>query len=223
MRLQWIQDTGSPRLLLVFLGWGMDPAPVAHLIPVPGEDTGLLWDYRDLTLPAGLAERCQRAEAVRVLAWSWGVWVCGTLQPHVLGPLGQALAVNGTLAPLDPDRGIRPRFLTSPVSDRTLPTVWHAMAPSGPARNAFQAALPGRVAHELWEERTQLTAAAAHLPVPFPFHHALISRRDQVIPPEAQLRQWEGQVPVTLLEAPHYPFHLWSSWEDPFQVVGHEH
>ena len=44
---------------------------------------------------------------------------------------------------------------------------------------------------------------------------ALVSEQDRILLPENQRRCWERYaVPVQSIDGPHYPFHLWPSWEE---------
>ena len=68
MKHELIHSENSPRLLLIFAGWGMD-ADVFRDIRRPGYDVMVVWDYRsffiDWSCTASYTEIC-------LLAWSMG-------------------------------------------------------------------------------------------------------------------------------------------------------
>lgn len=78
MKAEWIVRKGNTDLLLFFNGWGMDRRVADWLVSAwpdsAGRDIAVLYDYRNLSIPAWLGEVMAEARAVDLVAWSLGVW-----------------------------------------------------------------------------------------------------------------------------------------------------
>ena len=100
MNQSFATPPSNQRLILIFLGWGMDAAPFSSLSK-PGYDIMLLSDYsgfrpdEDTDLLA--ASICNYQEIV-VMAWSFGVRIAADFLAGWRRklPITRAVAINGT-------------------------------------------------------------------------------------------------------------------------------
>ena len=181
---QLFKGERADRLLLFFLGWGMDPEP---LLPMLGAvDTRLVWDYTELgklsALPAG--------KPVHLMAWSMGVWAAG----HVLGdavPLASATAVNGTPYPIDDARGIPEAVFKGTLegfSEAGLLRFRRRMCGGAEALKGFLEHAPKRGVEDLRAELASLGRAIRAEPAPkLRWTRALACAGDRIFPPASQL------------------------------------
>lgn len=210
MNIARVSGSGNARALVIFAGWGMDRRPFEGLHK-SGYDIFIIWDYRsealDTAALGGYSEVC-------VMAWSWGVLPAARfLAGHHGLPVTLAVAVNGTLHPVDDRRGI-PRDIFQGTHDsldpRRLMKFYRRMMPDTAAMERFRAVMPERHTEELKEE---LRAIAA-MPVPdaveerglaAQFDTVVLSRGDAIIPYANQCDAWEGIAACESVDGAHYP------------------
>ncbi|MBE6441959.1 MAG: DUF452 family protein [Desulfovibrio desulfuricans] len=200
----------APTLELFFTGWGMDARPFARAVQSPrmrGCDFALCYDYSDtdFSLPdvSGYAQ-------VRVRAWSLGVYAAAVALAGTRLPVERAVAVNGTLYPVDDERGI-----PTAVYDATLRGLEGDAALSvverftrrmcGPYLEDFAAQRPARSVDSLRDELAAVRAHAASRRGPLftAWDLAVLSRRDRIFPIDNMRRAWAG-TPIAVLDGPHY-------------------
>ena len=203
------QECGSDRLIVFFTGWGMDHRAAAHL-DAAGYDVWSVADYTEpveLTIPARYRER-------HLVAWSLGVRAaaeCG-------GEYTDALAVNGTLRPIDAAEGIAPEIFDGTIrnwpEERARERFMLRMTGSRAALEAFPR--PERTADSQLAELRALAERFRGGDAGRGFYtRALIGTRDKIFPAAAQRNAWDrAGVPATEFEAPHAPFAQFHSWDE---------
>ncbi len=210
MRIRCVSDCGSSRALIIFAGWGMDSHPFEGLFK-SGYDIFVVWDYRSLALDFSSLERY---DELCVIAWSWGVLPAARfIETHSGLPVTLAVAVNGTLYPVDDARGIphaifQGTFAT--LDERRLMKFYRRMMPDAMAMERFRAALPQRQVDELKDE----LKALASMPVPDEdeacrlsdlFDSVMLASSDAVIPYASQCEAWRRHHAQQHIEGAHYP------------------
>ena len=215
MKWLFLKRDDSSRLTVFFAGWGMDERPLAHLA---GGDADFLLCY-DYTTPPDWADAdwaefektLASYERVSLAAFSLGVWAAA----ETFGPLRisfeEAVAINGTLRPIDPDYGIPPeRFARTAEkwSEKTRMRFYRRMCGDAKTLEFFLARAPARSVDSQREELLavgrRIADGVAETTI---FHRAFVGSRDRIFPPEAQRRFWETE-DVEVIESPtaHYPF-----------------
>jgi hypothetical protein len=218
MQSVW-QLNDRKELLLFFSGWGMDERPTAHL--AAGRfDVCTCFDYN--TLDTDETSRWARYDRVTVAAWSMGVWAAEQVLAGLNIAVEQAVAINGTPKPVDDAQGIPVQLAQATLDGLTpdsLRRFYRRMLGGGNLLKEMElsCSLP---AVDFDERREELCRIIARRPYPesgFVWSKALISTADAIFPPENLRAAWQGRAEVVELDAPHYPFHLFRSWEE---VVG---
>lgn len=209
MQTCWLSRTGQSSCLLFFAGWGMDPAPFRPLAPA-GHDLLLFYDYRELaeTDPTALLPRGYRR--LNLLAWSMGVWVAAHLLAGCRQQLGTAVAVNGTLRPIDDRAGIPVQAyaeMLATFSPRALLDFYASMFVDPAGLEQFLANRPGRPAEQVRAELAALRAHyLAHGPAADIYSRRLVGSRDRIFAARAQVRCW-GRERCQTFQGPHFPFY----------------
>ena len=217
MTSHWIQHEHNPNLIVVFNGWGMDQHPLRSLHCDPQDDVLLFYDYRDLTLDDEVLHQCQHYTDVSVIAWSMGVWAYARLSSHLSGRVSRAIAVNGTCLPIHEQYGISPHLYQATLSHfsaQSREKFFKRMCTSREIFNRFHESQPQRI---LAGQQEELLAIQQQAISPFPleafcYTHAIIGRKDRIIPVRNQQHFWEQHAPYTLIDAPHFPFFRWKRW-----------
>lgn len=215
MRTCWLTRTGQPSCLLVFAGWGMDPAPFRPLAP-KGHDLLLFYDYRELDEPDPAVLLPREYQRLSLLAWSMGVWVAGHLLAGGRQQLSTAVAVNGTLTPIDDRAGIpAPAYeeMLTTFSPQSLLDFYARMFADQAGLDRFLANRPRRPAEEV---RAELAALRAHYlalgPAADIYSRKLVGSRDRIFAARAQVRSW-GKGQCRTLQCGHFPFYD-LGWDD---------
>lgn len=197
MKVQWIRKRGERALLVLFDGWGMDfPRLSQWPERFPGSDFLAVSDYTVPDCP-GISEAVSY-ETCAVLAWSLGVWSFAASGLSDRLPPGPRIALNGTLTPIDEQRGIPP-------------AVFHGTAENWlneRARRKFLLRMTGSdkpvSGRSPEDQKAELEALAVRIggqEVPAnPYGIVFCGKRDRIFPFAAQKRFWESHPETELRE-----------------------
>lgn len=117
MKLHWQkQSSETTRLLLIFSGWSVDWHLFARYDYPAGYDVAVVWDYTVLSNDI-FADLRDYDETV-VIAWSFGVASFNVLHQSLPSRLNLncAIAVNGTISPVDDNFGIPENIFSATLS-----------------------------------------------------------------------------------------------------------
>lgn len=201
MKSVFTQHNNATRLILFFSGWGMDPEPFRNL-QRDGYDVLVVYDY---VIADGDVERLMAklegyAEIV-VVAWSFGVFFANLILKGRGLPVSAAIAVNGTLYPVDDRRGIPYRVFALTLRTLSEKSVkFFNLRMCGPLYDTFAANAPKRDIESL---RKELEVFATSFPgvgreTDF-WTRIIVSRHDVIFPPDNQLAAW-GEERCTIIE-----------------------
>lgn len=224
MRAEWIVHEGASGLLFFFNGWGMERRTADHLVSAwgapEGADLVLLYDYSDLSLPDWLREAMHEADTIDIMAWSLGVWAASSAG---LDRVDRAVAINGTLFPVDAERGIPPEIFRGTLEqwDDSARRRFERRMFAGVPPPAAEAAASVRSSAEQKEELGSIEAAIASAQegqqAIWRYSRVITGGRDLIFSPENQRRAWPEMTPVTLLDdMPHFPFFHLKGWREVF-------
>ncbi len=212
MEKEFITYASNRRLLLLFLGWGMDATPFRDLHK-PGYDILAVFGYEHTGNDAFgmLSQQVQGYDEVITVAWSFGVRIATEflrIYRHRL-PLTGCIAVNGTPFHIDDKRGIPHAIAEGTLqglSEQSLRKFRRRMFATADAFSAFCETAPRRTFDSMHNELEEFVDMD---PSPYPevWQRAVVSGADRIFPPENQLRAWkEAEVEIDLLpDAPHFP------------------
>ena len=233
MKQTWLQRVGHPHVLLFFAGWAMDERPFRRL-RTGRYDVCVCHDYRGLApgLPEPLFHGAihhehdvavngwlalgDAYEKITVVGWSFGCAVAARVMAGARWRVREALAINGTVVPEHEELGIPGRWLDATARNMLnggWPKFVRRMCSATAARQDFQAHCPQRDLAGSVAELEELRRLSA--PTVCGFSRALVGSEDKIILPRNQRCCWEKYgIAARTITAPHYPFHLWESWED---------
>jgi biotin synthesis protein BioG len=172
-------------------------------------DLLLCYDYRNLELDAIVMEEMSHYNRITLVAWSFGVWVA---QQTTLPPIAEAIAINGTISPVDAEKGIRPDVFMATLStwsEENRNRFNRRMCGSSETLALFTSISPNRSAVDQQEELARLQEhlqTAGTTTAAWSYNHAIIGGRDLIFPAQQQSSAWKG-IPQTLIsDMPHFPF-----------------
>jgi biotin synthesis protein BioG len=109
MKKLWINKKNNPDLLLFFNGWGMDEKPFNHLAVDNDLDILMVYDYTTLDD----VKELDAYKTVHLVAWSLGVFAAAKVLAGK--KFASAVAINGTLKPIDEGEGIAPAIFQGTI------------------------------------------------------------------------------------------------------------
>ena len=202
MRYKWLNKVNNQKLIIFFNGWGMDEKVVAHL---DCEDFDLLmfYDYNTLDTDFDFSLLNIYSEK-NLIAWSMGVMI-GSKYINK-NTLTQAIAINGTLKPIDTEYGIHPRIYDLTVKgfdengrDKFISSMFEEK------RNI-------NCSRDIKNQHSELIALKNYqADSNFKYNKILISDNDKIIPTKSQTKFW-GIEPN--LKGGHCPFFSFTKWSE---------
>ena len=211
MNIDFLRRSGSPTLELFFAGWGMDSRPFAWAADSPHTadcDFAVCYDYTDIQL-----DKVNQANAklhgyskVRVRAWSLGVYAASLVLPDMGCAISTAVAINGTLWPVDDELGIPHAVYDATAANLTAESLERFnRRMCGAHRAVFEQRRPLRTVDSLRAELLNIRECAADRAKPqfTGWTQAVLSSRDKIFPIANMRRAWPA-TPQLELDEPHY-------------------
>ena len=211
MNIDFLRRSGSPTLELFFAGWGMDSRPFAWAADSPHTadcDFAVCYDYTDIQL-----DKVNQANAklhgyskVRVRAWSLGVYAASLVLPDMGCAISTAVAINGTLWPVDDELGIPHAVYDATAANLTAESLERFnRRMCGAHRAVFEQRRPLRSVDSLRAELLHIRECAADRTRPqfTGWTQAVLSSRDKIFPIANMRRAWPA-TPQFELDEPHY-------------------
>ncbi len=228
MKTVWLRKNCAEELLIFFNGWGMDRRIGDHLL---GEslseefqaDVLLCYDYSTLEPEPNFMLEVSRYNRITIVAWSFGVWVAQHIE---LPPIAYAIAINGTLHPVNGEKGINHQVFQATLatySEKSRSRFNRRMCGTGEVLALFSGMSPDRAASDQREELERLqehflthdSAGSAG----WRYHHAIIGGRDLVFPAEQQYHAWRGVPQTIIADMPHFPFFHFRSLQEVLACI----
>lgn len=214
MKICKYKNEGNDRLLLFFNGWSASPRLFTRIEPETDMDYWVAYDYRG---GFELDESIFFYKEVTVIAWSLGVFVATfSLIGHRL-PIVRAIAVNGTLFPVDNRWGIPCNVFWGTLKNLNAEAMRRFNRRMCGNQLVLQhySQLPAYPLDEIREELKSLSTVVTTDCSCSPFWtEAIISTEDCIFPPQNMRTYWEGRCAIREIKAPHYPFYLWERWSE---------
>lgn len=215
MKGAWLHKKERKSLILFCNGWGMDGNPFRSLAAVQF-DVYMLYDYRQLSMPAEVDRMFEKYNDIHLIGWSMGVWVGQRLFADKRERLSGSLAVNGTLCPIDDRYGIPKDIFAETLTtfnEAARSRFYRRMCREKSNLRSFLARQPVRTIDDQKEELAALRDMADCIEVDEAIYRQIIvAEYDWIIPTENQKNYWQGRRVVSVAGF-HYLFNLWQSWD----------
>ncbi len=208
---------GNEKLLLFFSGWAASPEVFQHLRMESDTDLWICYDYRELNFEE---ETLSFYKEIRLVAWSLGVWVAATILGKKQRSFTEAIAIGGTLCPIHDQWGIPEAIFRGTLDNITEEGIHRfnrRMCGGREQLKAYEQILP-RPLTDIRKELETLYAEIKKTPAAFPLFdrwtYTLIPSGDRIFPAENLRAFWQNRCSIIEIEAPHYPFYLWTQWNE---------
>lgn len=206
-----VNNKENNRLILIFAGWGSSPSTFFDC-KMPGWDTLIAYDYDDFIFPTELVEKYT---TVYLYAWSLGVYAAQRSLNNV--NITAAFAINGTLHPVDNERGIAKAVFSATrenLSDRNLAKFRRRMVATSSEYTQLLKLLPENPDIEQLklqlltiEDDCETNCNVKSVLNNIRWNRAYISADDHIFPAPAQRTSWESlsnSPTIISLDGSHY-------------------
>ena len=215
MKNCWLHSGQSSRLILFFAGWGSSPAYFDQMV-AHDWDVWMFYDYRSAGLPDDFEQTMALYDEVALIGWSFGVSMANHLCKPWQSHFSQAVAINGTLNPVDDREGIPVAIFNGTLqglNPQGLLKFNRRMVVEKDHGVQIAEASKHRPFNEVSDELvcfSQLMAKSENCL----FIKALIGTQDRIFPPDNQMVFWGNRVESTCVELGHFVFFNLTCWDD---------
>lgn len=183
-----------------------------------GHDVLHCYDYRSTVLSTDVLEAIAGYDERTLVAWSLGVWAA---RRAGLEGIERALAVNGTMTPVNREKGIPPDIFRATLDnydEENRTRFMRRMCGSSALFEAFLDVAPLRTADDQKDELASILQnvmqGGTGCSPSWSYTHALIGGRDIIFPPKAQELAWHGVKCERAGGMPHFPFFEFGNWPE---------
>lgn len=203
MKTKWLVKEQNHSLIIFFNGWGMDEHPIKK-IDWGQNDVLMIYDYSSI-LPL---ENLQEYRYKSVIAWSMGVMIADKILSNNSNlKIDKAIAINGTLFPIDKKYGILPKIYDLTLNNFSKNTRDKFFSNMFENNEIEKIDFPNRTLDSQKKELEFLKEIAQNKEQNLYFDLAIVSDNDKIIPTNNQLHFWEEQsTPIKRINTGHYPF-----------------
>ena len=200
MKYKWLNERNNNKLIIFFNGWGMDEAVVSHL---EYEDFDVLMFYDYNSLITDFDFKCLDKYIDKYLiSWSMGVMIATNFGIKY----NSAVAINGTLKPIDEKYGIHPK-----IYDLTI-NGFNEKGQKRFIKTIFNDDFMPAINRNIEEQKSELSAIKGYrADEKFVYNKVFISNSDKIIPTKNQIAYWNKNAN---LEGNHCPFDLFNRWSE---------
>lgn len=214
MQTVWLHQHHRSTLILFFAGWASDPTPFS---PLGAQHVDVLccFDYRSIRADEDLESIVDGYRSVVVVAWSFGVAMANQLCKPFANKLTDAVAINGTLCPIDDQCGIAVQVFSGTLqqlSETNLQKFNRRMFSQSAHRDVYDANKPQRIFLEVVEELVALGGMSVSSENNI-YQRAIVGQRDLIFTSRNQLNAWQNKVEITVVDHGHFPFYAYPLWD----------
>ncbi len=216
MKQLWLHKQTADKLIVFCNGWGMDEHPFKPLQSF-GFDVLMLYDYTNLDHGIDVEHTFVEYKEVVLCAWSMGVWAGQQVFSGYRDAFSVAIAINGTLCPIDDAYGIASETVNATIAnldEKGRKKFYHRMCRD---RNLYKAFIKNRPKRGLEDQKKELIALRAAIKdladAPPLYSRAIIATGDYIMPTRNQLQFWPEKR-VKKVDGSHFLFYSSNSWDE---------
>ncbi len=214
MNINWIKRENSRQLILFFNGWGMDSSAIEHL---KAENYDLV-EVNDYSILDFNENDYKSYSEIYVIAWSLGVCVASVILSDTSLPIKRAVAINGTLNPVDSNEGIPPDIFKGTISGWNEKSKGRFQMRIIGGRNEYEVNCLKFGSRTIQNQKLELMSLYDRFQNKteriFSFDTAIIGKRDAIFSMENQLNCWQSTTKYEIIDIPHYPFLHFKFWDE---------
>ncbi len=214
MKTVWMhKQENANQLILFFCGWGGDEKAFMHL-KSDGSNVLLLYDYRSLNLDDQLLAEIKKYQSIKIIAWSFGVWMAAYMVQKYELDIEDAVAINGTLFPVDDEKGIPEKIAKATLEYLTEASIFKFQRRMVGSENwkKYQELAPYRDFEDLKEGLSALYNYFKNEGVVDIYTKVIIGKEDMIFPYRNQKNAWKEKEDLVEIEGYHFCFFDCDNW-----------
>ena len=217
MKCDLVKSCGSSKLVAFFSGFASDSSILSRAKLPQGFDAVVFCDYRDLNCDFDFSKYSE----VFVVAWSFGVRVADMFADRFFAKA--KIAVNGSLYPIDAERGIHPEIFKKTAenfSEENKSRFYRRICGSFADFEKNSSLLCALTATELKAELESLGAYFSAMPAKSSAESwtcALASKSDKIFALENMRRAWGGK--LRIIDGAHFNL---QAFDVAFEIIDRE-
>jgi pimeloyl-[acyl-carrier protein] methyl ester esterase len=187
-------------------------------------DVLIFYNYTNFFVDEKIINEINRYNEIIIISWSMGVYAASQVANLFKKPT-KAIAINGTLTPLDNVCGIPVKrfdftlnIVLKILSEKSINSFYKTTFKETRDFERFLTTRPLRPVAEQKEELECLMKLAnfqGTLPLENIYDFAIIGLMDIVFLPQNQKNAWQNSKTRTIfIDEAHHPFYRWKNWED---------
>lgn len=213
MKKIWINKKNHKKCLIFFNGWGMDENTTSHL-DVGDYDVCMCYDYSNFEFDDLIFKNYHE---LYLVAWSMGVFAASQTLKFSKLEFSKKVALNGTERPMDDNFGISVAIFKGTLDNWSVPNRVKFNARVFGGRKGVSESvnrLPKRDSENQRTELRFLFQQITELPESnLAWDCALVGLSDLTITTKNQTNYWSERTRMVHVDVPHFPFNVFSSWQ----------
>lgn len=218
MQFSWLVKNNLKRLIVFFNGWSLDEEIIGHLCSSK-YDILMFYNYESLDIQESIFNELNNYDEINIISWSFGVWACSAVIEKFAN-LKNTIAINGTLLPIDNEKGIPERIFSltlSTLSEKNYLKFFKNMFSN--FTDADNEKLSSRDLESKKNELSQIKTLSLenkYLNNMEFFSKVIIGRKDRIIPSKNQIKFWTENnfCKIIEVEQGHYIFDMFNTWDE---------
>ena len=216
MKEYFLISNNNKKLIIFFNGWGMDYT-IFKEYSSTDYDVVLFYHYSNLTPDYDFDSLFEKYDEVNLISWSMGVWVSSVILNKYKNKIKHKIALAGTLKPVNDEYGIITGVYKATIDNfsaigraKFFKRMWNGVE----IPEMFKQHKSIREIEDQKEELVFLKENFKKLPEPKNiFDTIIIGEKDLICPTKNQINYWKN-TNYKLIDAPHFIFYHWKTWEE---------
>ena len=177
----------------------------------------MFYDYTDLSTDQDLHKLFDEYQEVILIAWSMGVWAGQHVFEDFSTKLTAAIAINGTLCPIDDNLGIPENVVKATLEnldEKQRLKFYYRMCRDRDLYRSFLEHQPKRSVENQKNELAAILKMSERIDIEKSiYNYAIVSKQDFIMPSKNQLNHWPENI-VQLVDESHFLFYAYDSWDE---------
>lgn len=216
---RYIINNKNDKLIVFFGGWGCDYNPFKS-IEIKDFDFIMLYDYNSVEFEE-LNFFVKRYKEINIVAWSMGVFFANVWCQKYSIKYKRAIAINGTLKPIDNKHGIPERLYDLTIKNFNISgrkLFFSRMFQCDNHLMKFNHNLPNRHIdnQKLELENIKKYYCENKLEMNNIYQLVILSKQDLIFPYKNLKKFWNGIIQVHEIDSGHFCFYNFESWKSIF-------
>ncbi len=215
MQLSWLHKEKNKKIILFFNGWGMDNNAVAHL-SFTEYDVCMFNNY-DCSIE-NFDVQFSEYDEINIIAWSVGVLIAELYMIKNKFHISRKIAISGTPLPAHDSYGIPVKIFKGTIENLNAVSLTKFQRRTCGCNETYEKCKhifnQENIDYKKKELESILHLQSILSSEKIKWTQAILCKNDLIFPVKNLENYWLPSLNAIYIDAPHYPFYNWNSWED---------